>query len=66
MGNSKCIIEEYCEENTIKDNEYCNYGKNPGGFLLFLLSIISAVLGTLSAVVIIILISKRNYSKRNP
>ncbi|NHJ22752.1 MAG: hypothetical protein EAX91_17545, partial [Candidatus Lokiarchaeota archaeon] len=47
-GNTKCIKEEYCEVNIIKDNEYCSNDIIPGYNLLFLLFILSTFIIILS------------------
>ena len=51
IGNDECIVEEDCEGNIFKDNEYCDYGegdgdgdeKIPGYDPFFLLGVLSAV-----------------------
>ena len=64
MGNSKCIIEEYCEGNIFKDNGYCVYGEIPIK-LIILISVISgwAVIGVAT---LLLLIRKRKRIEDKP
>ena len=62
IGNSECIVEVDCLENEFKDNS-CDYGEKPDipipGYNLFFL------LGTLSILSIIIIISKKLKEKKH-
>jgi len=44
MGNDECIAEDYCQGNTFRDNEYCDYGELRG-ISLELIILISIIIG---------------------
>ena len=57
MGNDECIVEDYCQGNTFRDNEYCDYGEGIPLELIILISSISG--GAVIGVVTLLLIRRK-------